>query len=154
MSEPEKSFWEELGRELGKGTAELRADFREVQQEARKLGLDVKKSVWDTMSEAERLAAKAAIKAEEVWEDFDVNDRLYGSTGGAKLGALFGLRAGPKGAAVGAAGGAIIGFLVGDKAVQKFRRWKDGHKEISNDDNPQTPSASDKADKPDKPNGP
>ena len=138
MSEPEKTFWEELGEELGKGVAEARADFDEDRKEAKKLGLEVQKSVWDTMTEAERLAAQAAIKAEDAWEKFDVNDRLYGSAGGAKLGALFGLKAGPKGAAVGAAIGTVVGFIWGDDAVQRFRKWRDGHK-ASNDDQPKPP---------------
>ena len=140
MSEPEKTFWEEVGEELGKGVQlNLKADFGEVKKEAEKLGLEVKKSVWDTMTEAERLAAQAAIKAEDAWEKFDVNDRLYGGTGGAKLGALFGLVGGPKGAAVGGTLGFITGIIIGDKAIQRLRKWRDGHKSSNDNDSKPTP---------------
>ncbi|MEM9400405.1 MAG: hypothetical protein AAF984_09370 [Verrucomicrobiota bacterium] len=136
MPKPKKTLLEEIGEELGKGVAEMRADFDEVREEAKKLGLEIQQSVWDTMSEAERAAAQAAIKAEDAWKKFNVDDRLYGGAGGAKLGALFGLAAGPKGAAVGGTLGFITGLIVGDKAVQRFRAWRDGHKP-SNDDKPQ-----------------
>ena len=124
MSEPEKTFWEEVKDDLKKGAEEIQADAQALKDEYVKAAKKVDKG-----------AANLAIKAEEIWEKGKLNDRLYGSAGGAKIGALFGLRAGPKGAAVGAAVGSVVGFVYGDEAIQKFRKWRDGHKPDEKQDN-------------------
>lgn len=141
MVDPDKKgFLEELGAELNIDIPTVKKEFESVRNELSQAGIEVKEVACKTLTDAEKLAAKAAIKAEETYKKFEINDRLYGSAGGAKLGVLFGFRAGPKGAAAGAAVGGIIGFIYGDKAVKKFKEWRDGHKPTTNDQKSKSPA--------------
>lgn len=126
MPDNQKSVFEriaaEVGQDIGKSLSELRQEFSEAVQVVNKA------------------AGAAALKAEELYDRFDINDRLYGAGLGAKAGGLIGVRGGFHGLGVGVAIGAAAGFAVGHKGVAAFRKWRDGHKEAANDEGPKPPS--------------
>lgn len=124
-----EAFARDVGRKVGEEWRALKKDFSEAAQETRELGAEGLQMAKDAAGAVNRVAGKAAVKAEEIYEDFDVNDRLYGMGVGMKAGAIAGgLRAGSHGAGVGVVVGGVVGFAIGHKGVEKFRQWRDGHK--------------------------
>ncbi len=132
MSKEQKHAFEAFARELGKEFGQAAKDIREELKE-------VKAAVVDGVRSVDKMAGRVAIKAEEVYERFDVNDRLYGAGLGAKAGGIIGVRGGFHGVGIGVVAGSVVGFAIGHKGVQKIRAWRDAHKQSPANDQAPAP---------------
>lgn len=149
MSEPQKKgLFDQIGEELGIDLSSVKAefeavskDFESIAEEFEQAGVKIKETAWNALSVADKKAAWLAIKREELWEKYDMNDRLAG----AGMTAKFGLLAG-KFALIGVPVAAAIGFFNGPAVVRKHDEWLARHKEeqgktAANDDQPKSPGS-------------
>lgn len=137
MSDPEKGgFWREIAKELGIDPDKVTAEFEDVQKAMRELGQEIQQAAWDGLSEAEKKAAWVALKREELWKDYQMNDRLAG----AAITGKFGLLAGPL-AKLGIPLAAAYGFFKGPEIVKGHDSWLAKHRPNEEDgDQPRSPA--------------
>ena len=147
MSDPQKKgLFDKIGEDLGIDLSGIKAEFEAaskdfdiIAKEFEEAGIQVKKAAWDALSAADRKAAWLALKREELWQKYDMNDRLTG----AGITAKFGLLAGPF-AKIGIPVAMLVGFINGPKIVKTHDKWLDGHRAdqgnmVANDDAPKSP---------------
>ena len=110
LSEFDK-FLKELEAEAKEAGAEIKAEFVEVSQH-------VVKGAREAAKAGEELAVDASILREELWEEYEINDRLNG----ALIIGKFGLLAGPF-AKVAIPVAAAYGFHKGPQIVKTHKDW-------------------------------
>lgn len=114
-----------------------KTEFKKVSQDISE-DLDIAaKSAKETLKKADKLAGQAAITAEKIYKDLDLGKRSLGAGAGAKVGFFIGLRF-PPAMKFCVAAGAAVGAVVGPDGVNKFKDWKNAHKN-NNSDNTPTP---------------
>lgn len=137
MSDPKKGgFWREIAEELGIDPDKATAEFGDVQKAMSKLGQDIQQAAWDGLSEVDKQAAWLALKREELWKDYKMNDRLAGA---AILG-KFGIFGGPL-AKLLIPVLATVGFAKGPEIVERHDGWLAKHRpDQDGGDKPRSPA--------------
>ena len=115
------------------GTVEgLKEAWNETAKVLKALGSEAVDFARDVADDVDEYAGKVVVKAEKIYDDYHIEDRLIGSGIGAKTGFLVTLRsANPFAIKAGVVFGTIAGAVYGREGMEKFRNWRDGHKEES-----------------------